>query len=78
LAAKDQQIVKTIKIIGLALTIPTVLVCGPLLGYGAAYVLIEKGAPPSVLPLFVGVGSILALVQTFRTAKLILSIEEKP
>jgi len=77
LAAKDQQIVKILKTIGLAFTIPTVLVCGPLLGYGVAYALMKKGAPPFILPLLVGAGSILALVQTFRTVKLILSIEEK-
>lgn len=75
MAAKDQQIFKHLKIIGLALTIPSVLVGGPLLGYGLAFFLIKKGAPSSVLPIFVGVGSILALAQTFRTAKLILNIE---
>lgn len=77
-AAKDQQIFKTIKIIGLALTIPMVLICVPLLGYGIAYVLMEKGAPSSVLPFSVGAGSILALVQAFRTVKMILIIQEKP
>lgn len=54
-----------------------VLVCGPLLGYGIADALIKKGAPLFIMPLLVGVGSILALVQTFRTVKLLSEPEEK-
>ncbi len=78
MVAKDQQIDKTLKTFGLALTIPSVLVCGPLLGYGAAGALIKKGASPSILPLLVGVGSILALVQIFVTVKLILAMSDEP
>ena len=77
LTAKDQQISENIKIIGIALTIPPVLVAGPLLGYGVATVLIQKGFPSFVLPLCIGMGSILALVQTFRTIKLLQRIQEK-
>jgi hypothetical protein len=59
------------------LTIPSVLVCGPLLGYGIASVLIKNGLPSFILPFFVGAGSILALVQVFRTAKIIARLSEE-
>jgi hypothetical protein len=48
-----------------------------LLGYGIAIASIERGAPSFLLPLFVGAGSILALMQAFRTAKLISHLPEE-
>ncbi len=53
--------------LGLAITLPLILISGPLAGYCIAYVLIENfEAPSSLIPILMGLGLAGSGLQSYR------------
>lgn len=70
LTAQKDNSYRQLWMLGLALTLPMILLSGPLAGYFISYLLIHKfGCPGYLTPLFMGLGFLASGLQSYNLIK---------
>jgi hypothetical protein len=78
LAGPNNNSFQLMWMLGLALTLPMILLCGPLAGYLIGFVLVKKlGLPGFLLPLMMVVGLLASGAQTYFLIRKLMTTQNQ-